>query len=273
MKTGMRKGSGRRNVSETRRVLFLFPFLFLGVVGLPGVARAQSAARWADSARVAIENASLAGNLDGLIAARALTERALTRFPGDAWLLHYRGYALYREATLRMGRYKEKDVDSYLEQAESILKESATKQPIAETYALLSSVIGQQIGSNPLRGMTLGPRSNAAMDDALARGPNNPRVWLLRGIGARFTPKLFGGGDERAEEYLRRAIQLFENDRVSPPAPSWGRDDAWAWLGQILEEKGQWDGARRAYEEALRAEPRNGWVREELLANLSKRVR
>ena len=227
--------------------------------------------QWADSARKAIETAQLAGNLEGLTAARALVERALTRFPGDAWLLHYRGYALYREATLRMGRYQEKDVDTYLAQAEQSLEASAKARPLAETYALLSSVIGQQIGSNPIKGMTLGPRSNGVMDDAVERGPNNPRVWLLRGIGARYTPRMFGGGSERAEEYLRKATTLFESDAVQPPAPAWGHGEAWMWLGQVLEEREQWDQARKAYERSLAIEPKNDWVKQDLLPNLDKR--
>jgi tetratricopeptide (TPR) repeat protein len=234
-------------------------------------ARAQTAVQWADSARKAIETANLAGSLDGLTAARALVERALTRFPGDSWLLHYRGYALYREATLRMGRFNEKDLDTYFEQAQQSLEASAKKQPIPETYALLSSVIGQQIGSNPIRGMTLGPRSNGAMDDAVAAGPNNPRVWLLRGIGALYTPKLFGGGSERAEEYLQKAVTLFERDEVKPPAPAWGRDEVWIWLGRTLEEREQWDLARKAYQRALELQPANEWVRQDLLPNLDKR--
>lgn len=178
---------------------------------------------------------------------------------------------MYREATLRLNRNGEKDTDKYLEQAEAAFKASAAKMPFPETYALLSSVIGQQIGSNPLKGMTHGPRANGAMDDAVERGPNNPRVWLMRGISAMFTPKMFGGGNERAEEYLRKATTLFERDRVQPPAPAWGHDEAWLWLGRVLEEEGQWDGARRAYEQALQIEPRNGWVREELLPNFEKR--
>jgi tetratricopeptide (TPR) repeat protein len=234
---------------------------------------AQNAEQWADSARLAIEAAYLAGNLEALTAARALVERALTRFPDHAWLLHYNGYALFREASLRQGRFKEKDLDPFFEKAEALFKSSLAQQPIAETFALLSSVIGQQIGSNPLRGMTMGPRSNSAMEDAVASAPDNPRVWLLRGIGARFTPRLFGGGNERAEEYLRRAIALFEHDQVKPPAPAWGRDEAWVWLGQIFEENKQWEPARRAYEQALQYEPRNSWVREELLPNLDKRKR
>ncbi len=237
-------------------------------------ARAQqpaTATQWADSARRAIAAANLAGNLDGLVQARALTERALTRFPGDPWLLHYRGYALYSEASLRMGRYGEKDVEKYYEQAEESLEQSVAKLKQPESYALLSSVIGQQIGSNPLKGMTLGPKSSGAMEDALQVGARNPRVWLLRGIGAMFTPKMFGGGEDKAEEYLRRAIQLFETDKPEAPAPAWGREEAWIWIGQLLEEQKKWDEAKAAYQKALEIEPRNSWVKDSLLPEFDKR--
>jgi tetratricopeptide (TPR) repeat protein len=218
-----------------------------------------------------MEAASLAGDVDQIAAARALIDRALTRFPGDPWLLHYRGYSLYREATVRMGRFGDDDVNDYLELAEADLAKSAARLPLPESYALLSSVIGQQIGSNPIKGMTHGPRSNKAMDKAIEVGPLNPRVWLLRGIGAIFTPKLFGGGTDKAHTYLTKAIQLFEQDKPVAPAPNWGRDEAWVWLGQVHEKEKRWDEAQAAYRKALEIEPRNDWVRMQLLPELQKR--
>jgi tetratricopeptide (TPR) repeat protein len=143
---------------------------------------------------------------------------------------------------------------------------------MAESYALLSSVIGQQIGSNPLKGMTLGPRSSNAMDKALELGPRNPRVWLLRGIGAMFTPKLFGGGSDKAIEYLQRAIPLFDQDQPEKPAPSWGRAEAWVWLGQALAKEERFGDAREAYLKALELEPNHGWVRGVLLPELEKKI-
>jgi tetratricopeptide (TPR) repeat protein len=230
----------------------------------------STAQQWADSAQKAIATANLAGDADAVLAARALIDRALTRFPDDPWLLHYRGFALYREATVRQGRER-KEVQQYLEEAERALDKSASQLALPETHALLGSVIGMQIGSNPIRGMTHGPRADGAMDRALELGANNPHVWLLHGIGTMFRPKLFGGGNERAEQYLRRSIALFERDRPAPPAPSWGRDEAWLWLGQVLEEAKRWEEARRAYETALTLAPDNLWVRHELLANLDRR--
>jgi tetratricopeptide (TPR) repeat protein len=219
-----------------------------------------TAVQWADSARRAIAAANLSGDLDALVQARALTERAL-----------YRGYALYSEATLRQGRYNEKDVGKYLEQAEEALEQSLTKLKVPESFALLSSVLGQQIGSNPLKGMTLGPKSNSAMEDAIQADPRNPRVWLLNGIGAIFKPAMFGGGHERAEQYLRKSIQLFETDKPEAPSPAWGREEAWIWLGQLFEQQKKWDDAKQAYQKALEIEPNNAWLKATLLPELDKR--
>ena len=245
--------------------------VLLGCAATSATAQTPSTAQqWADSAQQALAAAALVGDADAVLAARALIDRALTRFPDDPWLLHYRGFALYREATVRQGRDRA-DVGQYLEEAEKALAKSAVKLQLPETHALLGSVIGMQIGSNPIKGMTHGPRADAAMEKAIELGPNNPRVWLLHGIATMFKPKLFGGGNERAEQHLRKAIALFDHDRPAPRAPRWGRDEAWLWLGQVLEDEKRWDEAKRAYEAALSIEPDNSWVRDELLANFEKR--
>jgi tetratricopeptide (TPR) repeat protein len=227
--------------------------------------------KWADSARVEIEAATAAGDLDRLREAGAFLERALTALPDEPLLLHYLGYARYREATLLQGM--KRDEDEYrplLEAAESLLDRSAAKLPLAETYAIRSSVIGQLIGSSPLRGMTLGRKSSSAMDRALELGPNNPRVWLLRGIGAMFTPALFGGGVDKAEEYLTKSLSLFPGDTPALAMPAWGHAEAYIWLGQVYKRRDRIDDARQAYTRALELQPDNGWVRHVLLPGLDR---
>jgi tetratricopeptide (TPR) repeat protein len=251
----------------------LFPTIFVAsLASSPSPAPAQLSPRdrWADSARVTIEAASNRGDVEQLRGARALVERALTAFAGDPLLQHYYAYALYREATLLMGRrHDEKEYRPLLEQADSILEESASKLALPETYALRSSVLGQLI-NNPLRGMTLGPRSGSAMDRAIELGPRNPRVWMLRGVGAMFTPAMFGGGTDKAAEYLRKAIALFPDDRPAPPLPAWGHAEAYAWLGQVLHKQKRIDDARAAYAKSLELQPDNGWVKNVLLPALDR---
>ncbi|MFN2564443.1 MAG: tetratricopeptide repeat protein [Gemmatimonadaceae bacterium] len=253
----------------------LLPTIFIASLApSPAPGQLSPRDRWADTARVAIEAAYRSGDIEQLRGARALVERALTAFAGDPLLQHYYGYAFYREANLLMGqRRDEKEYRPLLEQADSLLERSASKLALPETYALRSSVLGQLIGSSPLRGMTLGPRSSSAMDRAIELGSRNPRVWMLRGVGAMFTPAMFGGGVDRAEQYLRKAIALFADDRPAPPLPAWGHAEAYAWLGQVLHKQKRIDDARAAYAKALELQPDNGWVRHVLLPALDRAQR
>jgi tetratricopeptide (TPR) repeat protein len=252
----------------------LLPTIFIASITSAAGAQPSPRDRWADTARVTIEAAYNRGDVEQLRGARAIVERALTAFAGDPLLQHYYAYSLYRESTLLMGmRREEKEYRPLLEQADSVLEQSASKLALPETYALRSSVLGQLIGTNPLRGMTLGPRSGNAMDRAIELGPRNPRVWMLRGVGAMFTPAMFGGGVDKSEEYLRKAIALFADDRPVPPLPAWGHAEAYAWLGQALHKQKRIDDARAAYAKSLELQPENGWVRHVLLPALDRAER
>ncbi|HYC49981.1 MAG TPA: hypothetical protein VEB19_02615 [Gemmatimonadaceae bacterium] len=248
--------------------------LVLGFVLLaPGVGAQEAtqaasvpahAVRLRDSAITLLERVVPIGDIPGIRGAQALLARALSVAPQDPWLLHYYGFALYREATLSFGMGR----DGYipiLEKADSVLELAAKYERIPETNALRSSAIGMMIGSNPLRGMTMGPKASAQMDEAAALGPRNPRVWLLRGIGALNTPAMFGGGEARAESYLKKAIDLFASDNPDAPAPRWGANEAHAWLGQLYVRQDKTDLARAEYLKALAIQPNDMWVKMSLL--------
>lgn len=220
---------------------------------------------WADSARVLIEAATQQRNIAGLENAHAILDRALTAFPNDPLLLHYLGYALYRQGVFAgIDPTLKGKAGPLFDSAEVALDRSAAKLALPETFALQSAVYGQMIGlsSNPLTGMRLGPKSGAAMDSALALGPRNPRVWLLRGIGAMFTPSMFGGGVDKAERYLTQAIAFYNADKPAPPLPAWGQAEAYIWLGQAYVKEGKQEMARVAFERATQLEPTNGWARQ-----------
>jgi tetratricopeptide (TPR) repeat protein len=258
---------------------FLRNSLRISVIGVALAAQAaaqatQSAApspamRLLDSSRVLIARATPIGDVATLHAAQALLERALTVAPNDPWLLHYLGFALYREATLRMGR-DDQDAVPLLERADSILQRSILSMPIAESHALRSAALGMMIGSNPIRGMTLGPRSGTQMERAFELAPNNPRVWLVSGIGAMNTPAMFGGGLGKAEEHLKKAIDLYRTDRPQAPHPDWGEAEAHVWLGRVYGKQGKKDLARAEYQKALAIEPNDMWTRTILLPALDR---
>jgi tetratricopeptide (TPR) repeat protein len=236
--------------------------------------RAQSSltgtAKWADSARREIDSATAVGDLPRLTNAAAMIDRVLTVTPNDPLLLYYRSLALYRTASLYTGQKKNDEAKRALDEADLLLEQATAKSPTADALALRSSVIGLMLGlsNNPLSGMTLGPKSSGLLDRAKELEPKNPRVWLVSGMSAMFTPKMFGGGSDKAEQDLRKALTFFETDQPVPPAPSWGRADAYIWLGQALQKNDKVDEARATYQKALELQPKNRWVLYVLLPSL-----
>jgi Flp pilus assembly protein TadD len=166
--------------------------------------------------------------------------------------------------------HKDKKRNGLLKNAESTLRALVEADPSnAEAFALLGTVIGDQI-TGGWKGMTLGPKASKALDRATELEPDNPRVVLQSGISAFFTPKTFGGGIEKAEETLRRALQLFADEPATEPWPDWGRVDVYAWLGQVLAKQGDLEGAREAYRKGLEIDPEHRWIRKTLLPAVSE---
>ncbi|MGQ0648274.1 MAG: tetratricopeptide repeat protein [Gemmatimonadaceae bacterium] len=251
------------------------PFVLVAAVALEPSrlhAQAPGTSRWADSAVKLIDQGIATGKPEALDNAIALMDRVLTVTPKDGVILHYKGYALYRKSSLMMGMgAKEDEVKVVLEEADDVLAQSSALLKWPETPALRASVTGQLIGvSGMLSGMRLGPKADGLMDDAVALGPNNPRVFMLRGVSSLYKPRMFGGGADKAERDIRKAIELFATDKPEPPAPSWGQAEAWAWLGQVYAEEKKLDEARAAYQKALELQPDFGWVKDQLLPALDR---
>ena len=227
-------------------------------------------APWADSAARLIDKATIGGDLQGLRNAGALLDRALIAYPNDALLLQYQGYGLYREAGLLdgLGGAGRAEVPLVLATAQTKLEHSLAAQPLAETQALLAMVMGSMIGKDQSLAPTLGPLIPQAMNAAVTLGPTNPRVWLLRGIQSFYTPIQYGGGLPVAETQLNRAIELFATDNPAPPAPAWGKAEAYVWLGQVLQKGRRIQEARTAYNNALSIQPNYPWVTYSLLPSL-----
>lgn len=237
------------------------------------LAQSTSPTALADSARIAIESAVDRGDLPALEASIAYIDRGLALHAGDPLLRHYRGYALYRAGTLAFGQYGAARARPYFDRASEALEPLAGGATIPETYALLSSVYGMQIATSRvgmLAGMRLGPKATEQMSRAVQTGPRNPRVWVLRGINAFNTPGAFGGGIDKAETYLEKALALFATDSAVAPLPAWGRADAHVWLGQVYAKVGKRDAARAEYQAALALQPGHPWITGTLLPQLDK---
>ena len=240
------------------------PVLLAVVTLWPGALAAQDMdpLELADRLRTGLAEAEIQGDTAALGQMVTLARRAVTAFPDDALLHHYAGYGIYRLAIRRMADGS--TVDDLLTEAESSLRASIETRPLAESYAILSSLLGMRV-DDPATAMRLGMQSVEAILRARALGPDNPRVRLLEGISAFHMPETYGGGHRAALEHFLAALELFANDAPPVPLPDWGHAEAWAWLGQTHSALGQTEEARAAFERALEVQPDYAWVRDILL--------
>jgi tetratricopeptide (TPR) repeat protein len=210
-------------------------------------------------ARPALEEARTA-----LLAARAERDTPLRSYT--------LAYASWRLVSL-LPRDGRTEAMALLREAETALRSVVAAEPDnAEARALLASVMGRMIGFQPSLGATLGPRASEEIRAAQRLdGGRSPRLPLLRGIRAFVVYPNFGGTLEGAEAELREAERLFAAEPPGKTWPNWGRLDTLAWLGQVLERKGDKAGARAAYTRALEMNPDYGFVSRALLPALDAR--
>ena len=183
---------------------------------------------------------------------------------------YYLGYADYRLGVVVYRMDKERSI-AYLDSAVGHLTRAiGQKEDFAEAHALLSSCYGIQISFAPLKAIVLGPRSGMEMQKARDRSPENPRIALLDAISTYNTPTLFGGGKEKGLDALKKAAELFDRWKAADSlAPDWGADEVHAWIGLAYVDRNEMILARRAFENALRINPDNGWVKNVLLPKVT----
>jgi tetratricopeptide (TPR) repeat protein len=140
----------------------------------------------------------------------------------------------------------------------------------AESYAVLASLYGQKISLGWLNGMTLGPKAGKALTKAIDLDPENPRTYLLDGMGCYHKPEFVGGGKAKAKELLTKAVELFEtSEQNADPLPNWGHEEALAWLAKIELEAGNHAKASALMEKALSINPDYGFVKYHLMEKLN----
>lgn len=108
-----------------------------------------------------------------------------------------------------------------------------------ETHVLRAQFANARMGVDPQgRWQKYGKIFDAELEAAKAMNPDNPRIYLLRGISKFYTPKMFGGGKKPAKPYFEKVIGLFAKNPAPPPAtaPAWGLLTA-EWFMKQIEGK------------------------------------
>jgi tetratricopeptide (TPR) repeat protein len=220
-----------------------------------------------------MEKAAEASDLETLKATAAEAEQLADATEGadrrqSVLALYAAAYSEWRYAFLP--GMKDVDTTAALKKAEAHLHRALKADgTLAEGYALLGAVLGAQIRSGG-NAMELGLAAGDAMGTAVKMAPDNPRVLVLDATNAFHTPAEYGGGADKAETGLRKALASFDREPANRPWPNWGRFDAHVWLGQVLAARGDKTGARAEYDKALAIQPQSGYVKYKLIPMLNK---
>jgi tetratricopeptide (TPR) repeat protein len=159
-----------------------------------------------------------------------------------------------------------KQVDQAIGHAERAIQ---LNDRVADTHAFMAALcaLRSTLGSSPNHSLTA--RIGSELGRAKALDPDGPRVLLLTGVTAVLAPAA-AGGIEAAESHLRRAQQLLPVAATGYAWPAWTSADAAVWLGRARQQRGDPDGARQAYEEALRLRPQDRFIEQVLLPSVAR---
>ncbi len=150
-------------------------------------------------------------------------ERIALAVPSNWLANYYAAYVNVRIADMSSGN----TIDTRCDQAEKYLK-IAEKQPdadVSEINALYAYLYSAKVKVNPMfRGAKYGKLSREYSEKAIKANANNPRPYVVRAIGIYYTPKAFGGGKEKAQPMINKALEKFEHfTPKTPNHPHWGK--------------------------------------------------
>ena len=162
--------------------------LLIGVGALDAEQLKESDAAW-NQMTARLERAALDGATKDLRAIRSeLQGRIATAGADEAMVRYTLAYASYRMVNLPDVPEKDRTdlLNDAVAQLQQVIKRNSKD---AEAHALLGSVYGLQIAHSPfIRGMTLGPRANSAIDRADEFGIGTARGLLRQADVASHTP-------------------------------------------------------------------------------------
>lgn len=206
-------------------------------------------------------------SMESLKNARDLFLNLLIKEKGEnPYLLYYVALCDYRLATYYFTLAKTKEAEIYIMEGQKYLEKAMDADPsFGESFALYASLLGFEIALNQEKAMELGFKSYEYLAKALEKEPENPRINLLKGASILFTPEQFGGGADNAMEFLKKSVNLFEKESIKDPIkPSWGKEEAYTFLGMAYKQKNEFDKAIKFLERALEINPEFGMAAREL---------
>ncbi len=208
-------------------------------------------------------------NPETLKAARDLFLKLLLKGSGNqAYLSYYIALTDYRLATFYLSSNNKEEAERFITEGQRYLEKTMEAEPtFGESFALYAYLLGYEIALSPEKGMTLGFKIFEYFAKASEIDPDNPRINLLQGISLLYTPEEYGGGADKSIEFLRKSVSLFEKENIQDPLkPSWGREEAYTFLGSAYKQKKEYEKARELLKKALEINPDFGLAKRELSA-------
>jgi tetratricopeptide (TPR) repeat protein len=189
----------------------------------------------------------------------------------NGYLLYYVALSDYRLASYHLSAGNNAEGERYVSEGQQYAAKAAeANSSFGESHALYAFLLGLEIAFHPERAMTLGMKSFEWFAKAMDIGADNPRINLLKGIYQLYIPEAYGGGPASALEFLEKSAALFETENVRDPLkPSWGKEEAYSYLGRIYGQHKDYDKAKSFLTKALAVNPHFGMAQAEL-QNLSK---
>lgn len=184
----------------------------------------------------------------------------------NLYLLYYVALCDYRLANYFIASQEMEKAETYIKESETYLLKAMKINPeFGELDALYAYMLGFEIALDQEKAMSLGLQIFQYMGKATTKSPDNPRVQYLKGISELYTPVQFGGGVDMAIKTLSRSVELFEKENLDEDyKPSWGKEEAYTFLGMAYNQKDEKEKAREMFIKALEINPDFGLAAEEL---------
>lgn len=204
-----------------KSILFIVSILFLNLLQ----AQSNNYVAQMEQGITSQDTASLYGTYKS----NAAHFNKISQAEADQWLpAYYQAYNEMMAAALVMRKQDFKSCNYHIGQAQTALdvaKERAGEAN-SEILALQSFIYTGHIWEDPmLKGATYSGMVFGALEEAIAKDPNNPRAYYLKGQMIMFTPEFWGGGVQNALPLLEKAAVAFkENPATSDIDPNWGQD-------------------------------------------------
>ena len=142
----------------------------------------------------------------------------------NQWLPFY--YAAYCRVNFGFMQKDPAGNDAIADKASELINKADSLQPANSEISSVKSMIATlRLMVNPMqRFMEYGPLSDEWLEKSKDQDSANPRPYLLKGQGLKFTPEQFGGGCKTAAEQLTTAVEKFATFKPATDIhPHWGK--------------------------------------------------